>query len=125
MIREDINMLTDEERGMLDDSFATEADARRTRSVLFSSGAAVLGLFLFGQLGLSVGWFASMAAAILTISVVEKFSYQRTMLSYESLIRKLVHRVEDLEGVPQSLDDSRPSTVVRKANKAAAERHVA
>jgi hypothetical protein len=50
-----------------------------------------------------------MAGTILVVSAVEKVSYARTMLHYKSLVRKLVHRVEELEGSKPTAMDSHPA----------------
>ncbi len=115
MIRTDIEELTEKERATLDDSFA--AARRRARGVLMSALAVLVVIFLFFQLGVSEAWFAGMALTLLVVSAIEKVSYQRTMIAYESLIRKLVHRVESLEGVPLTPDDAKPSESAREPNQ--------
>lgn len=109
MIRSDIEGLTEQERATLDDSFERAAARRRARGVGMSALAVLVGLFLFFQLGFSQAWFAGLALTLLIVSGIEKISYQRTMKDYESLIRKLVHRIENLEGVPLTPDNARPT----------------
>jgi len=113
MIQPDIAMLTDRERELLDDSFYRQAMARRVRGIFLSTFVVLTAVVLFGQWGLSVPWFAAIAGTILVISAAEKVSYQNTMLTYESVIRKLVHRVEALEGVQLTPDETRPSSIVK------------
>lgn len=54
------------------------------------------------------------------VSALEKFAYQRSMVAYESLIRKLANRVETLEGVtltPMVPSEAAPGVRVEDAAK--------
>jgi hypothetical protein len=54
------------------------------------------------------------------VSAWEKFAYQRSMLAYESLVRKLANRVETLEGValsPVVPSEAAPGVRVADASK--------
>lgn len=120
MIRSDIDNLTQQEREILDDTFQRQVRERRLRGVLWSTLAAATTVGLFILLGFSVAWFAGIAFTLLVISAIEKYSYQKKMLTYESLITKLVHRIEKLEGVPLSPENARPSETSRAAKKVGA-----
>ena len=109
MISTDIAVLDPKERELLDESFHSERLARRIRGVLFSAGIVLVAVVTFGEYGLTTPWFAAIAVAILLVSAVEKCVYHQTMANYESLIRKLVHRIERLEGVPLTPSDGQPS----------------
>jgi hypothetical protein len=109
MRKEDINMLDEIERKTLDLSFHVERQQRRVRGFVWSGVAVLVAVVLFWQLGLSRGWLALLAATILGISIAEKVTYQAAMRRYEAVIRKLVRRVEQLEGVAPTPDESDPS----------------
>lgn len=113
MIRADINMLTAREAQLLDGSFQPSRARRRWRGVLLSSSVFLLGLWAFGELGLTAPWFAAVACMVLVVSAIEKFTYQAEMTAYETLIRKLVNRIEALEGVPPTHAEGRPTVSAR------------
>jgi hypothetical protein len=94
----DVMMLNDDEKRLLDLSFQPGLSERRVRNILINFFLVLLALLLFTSHGIGLLWLAAMAGAILVVSAVEKVSYAREMLHYKSLVRKLVHRVEELEG---------------------------
>jgi hypothetical protein len=110
MLIEDIRQLDKPERRALDESFHPEMTRRRSRGILLSAAIVLLGVSLFAAYGVSMIFFAGLTAATILVSAVEKLTYQRAMMRYESLIRKLVHRVERLEQVPLSVASDKDST---------------
>jgi hypothetical protein len=118
MKKADIKILDERERDLLDESFRSEKLFRRVRGIVFSSAVVLVALISFADYGLSASWFAAIAGTILAVSAIEKVLYHRTMASYESLIRKLVHRVEQLEGEPLTPHDAVPTKIVELRSKA-------
>lgn len=102
MLNTDIKDLTSHERRALDDAFHEGTSPRRTRGVILSALVVLSGVVLFTYFGASIIFLAGLTVATLIVSASEKLVYQRNMEAYESLIRKLVNRVEALEGVPQT-----------------------
>lgn len=102
MLNTDIKDLTSHERRALDDAFHEGTSPRRTRGVILSAAVVLAGVVLFTYFGASIVFLAGLTVATLVVSASEKLVYQRNMEAYESLIRKLVNRVERLEGVPQT-----------------------
>lgn len=102
MLKTDIKDLTSQERRALDDAFHEGTSPRRTRGVVLSAAVVLTGVILFTAFGASLIFLAGLTVATLAVSTAEKLVYQRNMESYESLIRKLVNRLETAEGVPAS-----------------------
>ena len=96
---------------MLADSF--EAETRRTRSVLWSTGLLLIAVILAATSGFGVTLLGILAALVLLVAAVEKISYQRKMAHHESLARKLVHRIERLEGVSLTPSQADPARALR------------
>lgn len=86
--------LTSRERRVLDDAFDATNSPRRTRGLILSALVVVTGVVLFTTFGASLIFLAGLTVATLAVSTSEKFVYQRNMEAYESLIRKLVDRLE-------------------------------
>jgi hypothetical protein len=102
MLKTDIKDLSSHERRALEDAFHEGTSPRRTRGVILSAVVVLSGVVLFVAFGVSILFLAGLTVATLIVSSFEKLVYQRNMESYESLIRKLVNRVEVVEGVPRS-----------------------
>jgi hypothetical protein len=102
MLTQDILPLTAGERRVLLDSFHEGISPRRVRGVVLSALIVLVGVVLFVSFGAGQAFLAGLTIVTVVISASEKFAYQRSMLRYESLIRKLVNRVESLEDVPAS-----------------------
>lgn len=102
MLNTDIKDLTSHERRALDDAFHEGTSPRRTRGVILSALVVLAGVALFTYFGASIIFLAGLTVATLIVSASEKLVYQRNMEAYESLIRKMVNRLERLEGVPQT-----------------------
>ena len=102
MLKVDIDNLDRHEREVLEEAFKEGSSARRTRGILLSSATFLVGLALFVAFGAGVIFLAGLTVATIAVAAWEKYSYQRTMVTYETVIRKLVNRLEVAEGVPQS-----------------------
>lgn len=102
MLNTDIKDLSSHERRVLQDSFHEGNSPRRTRGVILSALVVLTGVVLFVAFGASIIFLAGLTVATLIVSTSEKLVYQRNMEAYESLIRKLVNRLEKAEGVPET-----------------------
>lgn len=123
MLKIDILALNALERRVLLDAFHEGASPRRTRGVILSGLVVLTGVVLFVGFGAGEVFLASLTIATVVVSAFEKFSYQRSMEAYESVVRKLANRVEALEGVglsPMVPSDAAPGVRVEDAT----ERHV-
>jgi hypothetical protein len=107
-------MLDADEKKLLDLSFQPGLTEKRVRNILINFFLALTALLLFASYGIGLIWLTGMAGTILVVSAVEKVSYARTMLHYKSLVRKLVHRVEELEGSQPTALGSHPARGVER-----------
>jgi hypothetical protein len=102
-------MLDADEKRVLDLSFQLGLTEKRVRNIVINFLLVLIALLLFASYGIGLIWLTVMAGTILVVSAVEKVSYARTMLHYKSLVRKLVHRVEELEGSQATAMGSHPA----------------
>lgn len=109
MDNRDVMMLDSDEKRLLDLSFQPGLTEKRVRNILINFCLALIALLLFTSYGIGLLWIAAMTGTILVVSAVEKVSYAREMLHYKSLVRKLVHRVEELEGSKPTAMGSHPA----------------
>ena len=100
MLKNDIENLTAHERRVMEDAFHEGSSPRRTRGIILSALVILVGVVLFVAFGAGVIFLAGLTVVTVLVAASEKFTYQRTMAAYESLVRKLVNRMETLEGVP-------------------------
>src|SRR5688572_29968669 len=105
----DVMMLDENEKRLLDLSFQPGLTEKRVRNILINFFLALVALLTFTSYGIGLLWLAAMAGTILVVSAVEKVSYAREMLHYKALVRKLVHRVEELEGSKPTAMGSHPA----------------
>jgi hypothetical protein len=117
MLSSDIAQLTEQERELLANSFHLNKMQRRTRGVILGALAVVLGVVALDQLGLTIHWFEALTLVVVAISTTEKFTYHRAMTTYEGLIRKLAHRVEELEGLQLTPNNADPAVERGSARK--------
>jgi hypothetical protein len=106
-------MLNEDERKALDLSFEPGLSERRVRNIVINFFLVLTALILLLGYGIGVVWMAGVAGSILVVSAIEKVSYARAMLSYKSLVRKLVARVEELETTAQGGLDGHPANPER------------
>jgi hypothetical protein len=114
MENRDLTMLTNDEQRVLDLSFQPGLSERRMRTILINAFLVLVALALFVTYRIGVIWISGVAAAILVVSAVEKISYARAMLHHKSLVRKLVNRVEQLEGTTPTALGSHPAAQFRQ-----------
>lgn len=99
MLKQDILALSPREKRVLVDSFYEGVSPRRVRGVVLSVLIVLVGVVLFVSFSAGEIFLAGLTIATVLVSAAEKLVYQRSMVAYESLVRKLVNRVETLEGV--------------------------
>jgi hypothetical protein len=99
---QDVMALDESERKLLDLSFQRGIAERRIRNIVFDVAVTSTVVILATAYGLRTGWLAAVAVALLVIAGLEKISYARAVMHYNTLVRKLVHRVEQLEGTQQT-----------------------
>lgn len=90
--------LTALELKLLNASFQPEHVSRHISSILASSALAACAVVAFAVYGLSAPAFGAVTGAVLAIGTLEKIVSQRKLVHYEALVRKLVNRIEELEG---------------------------
>ena len=110
----DLTMLTEDEQRALDLSFQPGLSEKRMRNIVINFFLGLVALVLFVAYRIGLVWISGVAAAILVVSAIEKVSYTRAMLHYKSLVRKLVNRVEQLEGSKPTALDSHPAERLRR-----------
>jgi hypothetical protein len=117
MKEQDIQRLDEREQRVLDLSFRHSLNEYRVRNIVLSTVFVMSGVVLFVVLGL--GALASMGIAILVllISMVEKIFYAKEMLDYKALVRKLTHRIEQLEGTKLTPDGAHPVDMARQQTR--------
>jgi hypothetical protein len=105
----DIHELDELEKRLLEASFDPAHDERKTWRIVVDS-VIVAGIVI----SLAV-WSAPLilmvvvALTYLLVATLEKASWQRQLLAYRSVVQKLVHRIESLEGVPLTPDGVSPT----------------
>src|SRR5690606_34062608 len=77
----------------IDNSMRRDELSRRTRGIVLSSLVVAGGVVIFLTYGFGPVFLALLTLGTLIVSVAEKITYQRRMLHYESVIRKLLARV--------------------------------
>jgi uncharacterized heparinase superfamily protein len=117
--REDILTLESGERKLLDAAFDPQAGARQARNIMLDG----LLLAIFGAAvaawSLTEGLILAVLIAYVAFSIIEKITYARALGGYRSLVQKLVHRVERLEGVTLTPDTGHPTESARAARATA------
>ncbi len=108
-------MFDDTERHLLDGSFAPGQIQRRMRTIVVVSALVAVVVAFFG-------FWRPTPAAMMTVAflvyiavvTIEKLVFAQSLLRFESLTRKLVHRIESLEGVPLTPDSTDHVSVSRE-----------
>lgn len=111
MKQKDFDQLTEVETTIVDDSFDRGSIPARFRSVVLGAilvASLAVGLYSFGASRLSI---TATFVFFVAVTTFEKLTSLRTQTNSRSAIRKLVHRVEQLEGLPATPDNSEPSRI--------------
>ena len=111
---EDVMQLDASERKVLDLSFQTGLTESRIRNIVINSSLAAVAVILSAVYGIPPVWLVALTVIILLIAALEKISYARALLHYRSLVRKLVYRVEQLEGAPATALGSHPAATLER-----------
>ena len=106
---QDVMALDESERKLLDLSFQRGRVEGRIRNIVFDVAVTSAVVIVATAYGLRTGWLAAVAVALLIIAGLEKISYARGAMHYTTLVRKLVHRIEDLEGIQQTALGAHPA----------------
>lgn len=114
MENRDVMMLNEDEQRALDLSFQPGLTEKRMRNIAINFFLALVALILFATYRIGLVWISGVALAILVVSAIEKVSYTRAMLHYKALVRKLVNRVEELEGSTPTALGSTPAASLRR-----------
>ncbi len=110
MIQKDIDMLTEDEAVVVDNSFAQGALPTRFRNIILGAFLAVGVVLALLVLEVSSTLMAATAIFIVLVASLEKVTYVRAQMNARAAIRKLVRRVERLEGVPLTPENGKPSS---------------
>jgi hypothetical protein len=113
MNESDIEELSPNEQHVLDKSFQSALREKRVRNVLLSAGMTLIGVALFWFYGIGVTAITAMSLVIVAVSAVEKVSYAREILVYKSLVRSLVHKLEDVQHLEPTPLDGHPAARAR------------
>ncbi len=97
-MKEESLALTGGERYVLHRSFDVRLTRRRLRLVLLSAAVLIVALVVFSPLVRSWKFLLFFSVAYVAITAWERVGYARTILVYKGLIRKLVDRIDELEG---------------------------
>jgi len=109
MIEKDIHMLTDDETTVVDNSFDRAGLPTRFRNIMLGAFLAIGSVLALLVLNVSTTLMAAAAIFIVLVASLEKVTYVRTLMNARAAIRKLVRRVERLEGVPPTPENGKPS----------------
>jgi ABC-type iron transport system FetAB ATPase subunit len=114
MQQQDFDQLTETETKIVDDSFDRDSIPTRFRNIVLGTiliAALAVALHAFGASRLSI---TSTFVFFVTVVLLEKITALRTQMNSRSTIRKLVHRVEQLEGLPATPDNAEPSRIAQR-----------
>jgi len=113
--RNDIQTLESGERRLLDAAFDPQAGARQARNIMLDGLLLVIFGAAVAAWSLTEGFLLVVLVAYVGFSIIEKITYARALGGYRTLVQKLVHRVERLEGVTLTPDYGHPSDSARPA----------
>ncbi len=123
MKQHDFDQLTEDETKIVDNSFDSNSIPNRFRNIMLGAiamAALGVGLHTFGASRLSI---TSTFVFFVAVVFFEKTTALRTQLNSRTAIRKLVHRIEQLEGLPATPDNAEPSRIAQRYS--AADTHAA
>jgi hypothetical protein len=111
----DVRALDEFERHLLDGSFSPNQMHRRMRTIVVVSVLVAASVAFFGfWTGTTARMITVAFLAYIAIVTIEKIVFVQTILRFESLVRKLVHRIESLEGVALTPDSTDHVSVARE-----------
>jgi pimeloyl-ACP methyl ester carboxylesterase len=105
----DIQNLGQRERELLELSFQSGSKEKRVRNAVLSALMLFVGLLLFSSYGVSLLALTAIALVIVVVSAIEKISYAREIVTYKSLVRALVRRLEEAEGIEMTPSRGHPA----------------
>ena len=112
----DLRAYDDVEKHLLEGSFVPDQIQRRMRTIVVVSALVAAAVAFFAFWGHATGRMLAVAfLAYIAVATIEKLVFAQTILRFEGLVRKLVHRVESLEGVPLTPDQSDHVNVTRES----------
>jgi hypothetical protein len=101
----DLQAYDDVEKHLLQGSFVPDQMHRRMRTIVVVSALVAVVVAFFGFWRHVTSEIIAVAFLVyIAVVTIEKLVFAQTILRFESLVRKLVHRVESLEGVPLTPD---------------------
>lgn len=115
----DIQNLGPRERELLELSFQSGLKEKRVRNVLLSALMLFAGLVLFSSYGVGLFAITAIALVIVVVSAIEKISYAREILLYKSLVRALVRRLEEVQGIEMTPLGGHPAERAKRAAESA------
>ena len=111
----DVRAFDDVEKHLLEGSFVPDQIQRRMRTIVVVSVLVAAVVVFFGFWSAMTARMMTVAFLVyIAVATIEKLVFAQTILRFESLVRKLVHRVESLEGVPLTPDETDHVNVTRE-----------
>jgi hypothetical protein len=111
----DVRAFDDVEKHLLEGSFVPHQIQRRMRTIVVVSALVAAVVVFFGFWSATTARMMTVAfVAYIAVATIEKLVFAQTLLRFESLVRKLVHRIESLEGVPLTPDEANHVNVTRE-----------
>ena len=112
----DVKAFDDTEKHLLDGSFSPDQIQRRMRTIVVVAGLVAASVAFFGFWRPTPTPVLAVAfLAYIVVATIEKLVFAQTLLRFESLVRKLVHRIESLEGVPLTPDSTDHVSVTQES----------
>jgi hypothetical protein len=112
----DLRAYDDVEKHLLEGSFAPDQIQRRMRTIVVVSVLVAAIVAFFGFWGRTTTLIMTVGFLVyIAVVTIEKLIFAQTILRFEGLARKLVHRVESLEGVPLTPDQTDHVNVTRES----------
>jgi len=105
----DIVQLNELEKKLLEASFDPDYDERKTWRIVVDSTIVAVIVISLAVWSAPPILFVVVTLTYLLVATLEKASWQRQLLGYRSVVQKLVHRVEALEGIPLTPDGVSPT----------------
>jgi hypothetical protein len=112
----DLRAYDDVEKHLLEGSFVPDQIQRRMRTIVVVSVLVAAIVAFFGFWGRTTAEMMTVAFLVyIAVVTIEKLLFAQTILRFDGLVRKLVHRIESLEGVPLTPDQTDHVNVTRES----------